>query len=203
MSGDDEQGVVDADAEADHDAEERREVGDGEDVGQQRDDRHADADAEQSVADGQAHRQHRSEGDDQDDDGERETEHLGRRRLERREDLAAELDLHAVDLRGEDDDLVADLVGSDERDVVGELDVGERDLPGLGSLQRDLRRSAGHIGALDAHDIGDRGDLGEERLHLLLDFGVVDALLGAEHDRADLTGALAAELGVEDVEAAT
>ncbi len=32
IAGDDEQRVVDADAEADHDAEERREVGDGKDV---------------------------------------------------------------------------------------------------------------------------------------------------------------------------
>ena len=45
------------------------------------------------------------------------------------------------------------------------------------------------------------GDLVEQRLHRRLDRGVVDALLGPEHDRADLAGALAAELLVEDVEA--
>ena len=201
VAGDDEQRVVDADAEADHDAEERREVGDGEDVRQQGDDRHADADAEQRVADRQPHREHRPEREDQDDDGERETEHLGRRRLERGEDLTAELDLHTVDLRRQPLDLLADLVGAGERDVVGQLDVRVRDLPGLRSLRRDLRPSARHVGALDAHDVGDRGDLGEERLHLLLDLRVVDPLLGPEHDRADLAGALAAELVVEDVEA--
>ena len=100
-------------------------------------------------------------------------------------------------------DLLADLVGADERDVVGHLDVGERDLSGFGSLERDLRRATLHVRARDAHDVGDRRDLGEERLHLLLHFGVGDALLGPEHDRADLTGTLAAELCVEDVEAAT
>ena len=35
VAGDDQQRVVDADAEADHDAEERGEVGDGQDVAQQ------------------------------------------------------------------------------------------------------------------------------------------------------------------------
>ena len=201
IAGDDEERVVDADAEADHDPEERREVGDREDVGQQGDDRHADADAEQRVADGQPHREHRPEREDQDDDREREAEHLGRRRLERGEDLTAELDLHAVDVGRESLDLLADLVGAGERDLVGQLDVRERDLPGLRALQRDLRPGALHVGALDPHDVRDRGDLGEERLHLLLDLRVVDPLVGPEHDRADLPGALAAELVIEDVEA--
>ena len=153
------------------------------------------------VADRQPHREHRPEREDQDDDRERETEHFGGGRLERGEDLTAELDLHSVDVRRESLDLLADLVGAGEGDLVGELDVRECDLPGLSALQRDLRPGALHVRALDPHDVGDRGDLGEERLHLLLDLRVADPLLGPEHDRADLAGALAAELVIEDVEA--
>ena len=41
----------------------------------------------------------------------------------------------------------------------------------------------------------------EELLHLSPDFGVVDALLGPEHDRPDHAGPLPAEFLVEDVEA--
>ncbi len=87
-------------------------------------------------------------------------------------------------------------------------------LSGISTLANAIFPASGPCGAIcggppctyglcDAHDVGDRRDLGEERLHLLLDFRVGDALLGPEHDGADLTGALAAELCVEDVEAAT
>ena len=77
VAGDDEQRVVDADAEADHQADERREVGDLHEVAGQDHERATEADAEQRDADRQAHGQHRAERDDQDDDGERQTEQLG------------------------------------------------------------------------------------------------------------------------------
>ena len=101
-------------------------------------------------------------------------------------------------------DLVADLVGAGEVDVVGQLDVGEGDLAGFRSLRRDLRRRRpARTGSTTRTTSGIAATSAKQRLHLLLDLGVVDALVGAEHDRADLTGALAAELCVEDVEAAT
>ena len=93
-----EQRVVDADAEADHQADERREVGDLHEVAGEDDERAAEADAEQRDADRQAHGQHRAERDDQDDDGEGEAEQLGRRLLELGEEEAAELDAQPVDL---------------------------------------------------------------------------------------------------------
>ena len=88
-----------------------------------------------------------------------------------------------------------------ELDVVGHLDVGVGDLARLRPLGRDLLRALSAVGALDAGDVVELGRLVEQRLHRGLDLGVVDALLGLEHDRADHAGALAAELVVEDVEA--
>ena len=58
------------------------------------------ADAGEGHPDGQAHGEHRAERQDQDDDGEGQAEQLRARRLELGEDLAAELDLEAVDARG-------------------------------------------------------------------------------------------------------
>src|SRR5918994_3074669 len=57
------------------------------------------------------------------------------------------------------------------------------------------------VRALDHDDVVDLGRLVEQGLHLGLDLGVVDALFGAEHDRAHRAGALAPEVVVEDVEA--
>ena len=52
-----------------------------------------------ATAIGQAHGQHRAERHDEDDDGEGEADQLGLGRLEPGEDLAADLDLQAGDLR--------------------------------------------------------------------------------------------------------
>jgi hypothetical protein len=134
VAGDDEQRVVDADAEADHDAQERCEVRDREHLAQQGDDGGAETDAEQGHAHRQAHGQHRAEGHDQDDDGERQAEGLGVGLLELGEDEPAHLDLEAVDVGGFGQDLVADLAGPGELDVVGHLDVGVGDGAGLGAL---------------------------------------------------------------------
>ena len=145
VAGDDEQRVVDADAEADHDADERREVGDLEDVAGDDHRRAAEADAGERGADRQAHRQHRAEGDDEDDDGEREAEQLGRRLLELGEEVAAELDAHALLLRHQLLDLVADLGGAREVDVLGEVHrrvgdgAGRRRPPGRSGTRRPVR----------------------------------------------------------------
>jgi hypothetical protein len=119
-----------------------------------------------------------------------------------REDLTAELDRYAVDRRRSRSISCGDLVGV-ANEMLSNISTLRSAISGFGSLERDLRRATLHVRARGARDVGDRRDLGEERLHLLLHFGVGDALLGPEHDRADLTGTLAPELCVEDVEAAT
>ena len=97
VAGDDEQRVVDADAEADHRRHLDGELGHREHGGGETD--HADA-AEQPEdrgAEREAHRQHRPEGDEEDDDGGEEAERLAGRELELGEQLAAVLDGEAVD----------------------------------------------------------------------------------------------------------
>ena len=93
VAGDDEQRVVDADAEPDHDADERGEVGHLEQVAEENDQRAADADAEQRDPDGQAHCEDRPERDDEDDDREGESEDLRVPVVEIGEDEATPLDL--------------------------------------------------------------------------------------------------------------
>jgi hypothetical protein len=127
VAGDDEQRVVDADAQPDHHAQERGEVGDGHEVAEDGDDHRAEADAEQRHAHGQAHGQHRAERHDQDDDGEGQADLLGRGLLELGEHEPAQLDAQAVDVGHVRVDLVADLAGLGHVDVVGELDVGVGD----------------------------------------------------------------------------
>ena len=91
--------VVDSDAETDHQADVQREVGNLSEVAGKDYERTTQADAEQRHTDGQTHRQHRTEGDDQDDDREREAEQLGRRLLELRKQEPAHLDPHTLDVR--------------------------------------------------------------------------------------------------------
>ena len=67
-AGEDEERVVDADAEADHRRQLRRELGRVEDVGAERDQAEPDAEREQRGEDRQAHRHHRAEGQQQDHD---------------------------------------------------------------------------------------------------------------------------------------
>ena len=100
VSGHDEQGVVDADAEPDHDADQWCELGDREQVGQQGDQAEPScADPGDGDADRQSHRQHRSEGEDQHDDRERQTDQLGLGWLELGERRTADLDPQTVDSR--------------------------------------------------------------------------------------------------------
>ena len=100
-AGEDEQRVVDADAEPDHRRQLRRELGGVEDVGAERDQAEADAEREQRGDDRQPHRHHRAEGDQQDHDRRQQADReggvaaffFGADFLDR---LAAELDLQAV-----------------------------------------------------------------------------------------------------------
>ena len=133
VAGDDEQGVVDADAEADHRHHLHREVGHRDEVAEQRDEGGADAESEQGRADRQPHRQHRTEGQDEDDDGGDDAVDLALRELELAERITAVLDgqpldagvLLAVvlDLRAEVEDLLEPLVGDVELGV-GDVTLG-------------------------------------------------------------------------------
>ena len=102
-AGEDEERVVDADAEPDHQRQLRRELGRVEDVGAERDQAEADAEREQRGEDRQAHRDDRAEGEQQDHDRREQADHergvaffFGADFLDR---LAAELDLEAVAAR--------------------------------------------------------------------------------------------------------
>ena len=76
VSGDDEERVVDAHTQPDHETEELREVRDRDEVrGQEQQDR-TDADPGEGDRNRQSHREHGPERDDQDDDGEGQAEHL-------------------------------------------------------------------------------------------------------------------------------
>ena len=151
VARDDEQRVVDADAEADHRRELRRELGHRQHVGEQADAREGDADAEQRVQDRQAHRQQRAEDDEQDHDGRAEADRLCKAELRLPHEVAGQLDLQRrVVLRGHGLHAVERAL----RQVVvfavpGELDLGERDAR---IDRRDLQRPPSSYGERIALD---------------------------------------------------
>ncbi len=194
---DDEERVVDADAEADHDRHELREVGHLDRVGHDGDGARPDADPDERRADRHAHRQHRAERDDQDDDGEREAERLGVRGFEGREDLASELDAEPLDLGEHVEDLLAHRQRVVLVDVVGELDVGVGDR----AVGRDAGRADLAAVGADHGGVGQLVDGGEQLLHRRLHLGIGDALLRGEHDRPADPGAHAAEVLIDDLDA--
>ncbi len=154
------------------------------------------ADAEQRNADGQSHGQHRTERHDQDHDREGQADQFRLRRLERAERSTTDLDLHAIDRRQDGDDLLTDRRRLGLVDVGVEVQLGVGDVAGLVDL-------AGAEGAVRAgeRDAIDGVDLGEQLGHLLGDRRVVHALLGLEHDVADLpAAALTGEVLAEDAE---
>ena len=107
---------------------------------------------------------------------------------------AALLDAEAVDLRRLLLDDLADHLGLRLVRVVGQLEVGVGDLPGVGALEAIWRVALLGVRADDPVDLVELRDLVEEGLHRRLDLGVVDALVGLEHDGAGLAGALPPKL---------
>ena len=86
------------DTETEHDRNRGGEVGDGEDVAQQPGEDRAHPMPARAIPTGQAHGEHRPEGQDEHDDGERQAQQLGAGHLELGEDLATDLDLDALDV---------------------------------------------------------------------------------------------------------
>ena len=178
VAGDDQQRVVDADADADHRRDRGRELGHREEAGDEADEGDAAADAEQRGDDRQAHRQQRAEGDQQDDDGGDDADELAGELGLLGEDVAAELDLQAL----RQVDLLPELAGPPSPSsmyssllAVGEVDLGVGDL----AVLRDLVGVCGSYGLMICSPSSALLDLGEERLHRLPHGRVVDALLGA------------------------
>ena len=145
VAGDDEQRVVDADADADHRGQRRREALQRVHVREQADDRQPDRDAGERDDDRQHHREHRTERDQQDEDRGEDADALARQRRPLRllDELAAEphLELRRRVLLGEVDHLLADGVGNVLRLRV-ELRVRQRDRSRLRDAARRRVRIA-------------------------------------------------------------
>ena len=157
---------------------------------------------------GQAHGEDGPERHDEDHDGEGQAERLGLGLLELGEGAAAELDLEAVDLGEEVSASSVPIGAASAQSVPRDLEGGEGDLAGLrpsvacgsggrrgwrgssppsvevGGLERALLVVSQSNVSRSTSGLRDRLDGGEQLRHRVLDLGVVDALLGAEHDRA-------------------
>ena len=199
VSGDDEERVVDADADADHGGDLGRERGHVEQVGEQLDDRQSDADAGERGDDRQAHGQERTEGDEEDHDRGQDADCLAGGHGLFDEHRPAELDLHGVVARGLDDG--PHVRGFIEVDIVGplvELDLGVGD--GLGGGDEAL--GAGVVVERGRHrgDVGLLGQLVEHGLHdgQHLGTGRRRTVLDPPHDLAGVTGPV--EVLTQDVE---
>ncbi len=97
VAGDDEQCVVDADAETDHHAQDQRELGDVHEGGEHADAGGADEQAHECSDDRQAHGDDGAEGDQQHDDGDGDADELAAGVLLVEEsELPGELGLHAA-----------------------------------------------------------------------------------------------------------
>ena len=194
MPGDDEQGVVDAHAEADHGAEDQGELGDIHHCGQQADPRHTDEDPDQRGADGQAHRHDGAERYEQDDDRHADADELTARLLRRQQgEGTGQLDLHTIRLGpvGHGHGIVQ-LLGRQLVERVGDVEVGG--LP-IGAHGRRLwRQRVGHAG-----DVGASRELLASPLDGRGVPGAVEASgVGVEHD-ASGQSALAREAVGEHV----
>ena len=193
VAGDDEQGVVDTDAEPDHRPQECGEVGDLDDVAEDDDQTQPGPDTPEGNGDRQAHREDRAEGEDQHHDGEGEADELGLRWFEHGQGCAARQHLEALDGRRPVEDRLAERGRLGQADIGGQVDLGVGELPGQRTLTGDLRFALLGVGRHDggarvlgvAVLVGEPGvHGGEELLHRRDDGGVVDALIGAEHDRS-------------------
>ena len=160
---DDQQRVVDADADADHGRGVRRPLRYVDNPAQHLAERHRDAESEQRRDEGQPHRNDGAEGDEQDDGRRDQADALGARgnRLGLGRDRAADLDLQRLVAGREDGrDQRRGLVG---RELVGGLvegDVGVR----RGGVRGDLARPLWRERAGDAHDVLGVSDIGQDRL---------------------------------------
>jgi hypothetical protein len=180
----DEQRVVDADADPDQAGDRRRPVGDVDDVREQHDQpARRDAEAEEGDQQRQAGGDHRAEGDQQHDRGAEEPEALRAGGLLRGVDrIAAELDLEAVAavLLRSGDQLLATLL---------------RDVP---ARDRQRERRGADLAVLGDPDFGGRGDvvdllgLGEEGVDAFLRGGALSAR-GVLPDDVDLLPGVAGE----------
>ena len=228
VSGDDEQRIVDAHTQADHQAEERSELGHLDEVGEDRDGHRAGHDAGDGHADGQTHGQHGPEGHHEDHDGERDAEGFRGGLLELAEALATDRHLEAGLLRDDVLEDVADLaglipvlprhldgregdgavlvdllpasrrVGADDRQAVEQVEVRVGQVGPLGLREPREPRIGGDV---DRAWFRQRLDAGEHGLEGGPHRGVVHALVGLHHDRALHAATDAAEVLVEGVEA--
>ena len=150
MPGDDEEGVVDPDADADHRGEDRGVGGHVDDGGGQAQQEHADAEAEQGDGDGQAHGQHRAEGHEEDEHGGQEADELGG------------LGLGLLDVLGQfaaDRDLDVPIREGRTRLEQG-VEVLEAQL-GQCHVVLDEGQKGGVVGAGLGHRVADRTDVGQ------------------------------------------
>jgi hypothetical protein len=197
VAGDDEQGVVDAHADADHQHGLVGEAGHVDQVDGQADQADAGADAEQGGQQGQAHGQDRPEGQQQDHHGGQEPQALAARGALVGEGVAAQLDLQPGRL-----DLVDQVAGGlAGLPVCRGAALAQVEL-GVGDPRVALGALAAALWGVGAHHlaVGDVGlQLGEQRRHRLADGGIVDALVGPEHDLAAGTGLGPEPVGAEQV----
>ncbi len=196
VAGDDEQHVVDADADADHRRHLRGEVGDLEHVGEQGDAAEPDAEAEQGDEDREAGGEDGAEADEQDDEGDEEADALGAelRLLGALQREPAELDLEAglVDGRPLRDQRLAVLDGVvADRDVEAQGGVGDVAAGGDAPEAVEWR--------LDRLHVRRAGETGEDAVDRGARLGGVDAGIGAE-DHVDLVAGVRREAGLEQVE---
>src|SRR3990172_4635493 len=191
VAGDDEQRVVDADADADDRRDLGREVGHGQHARYEADDRGATTDAEQRGQDRQPHGEERAEGDEEDDDRGDEADDLAGELGLLREEVAAKLHLQALRRLG----LYRLVQVFDHLGIidvllvvaVGEVDLRVGNLAAWGDLVGVLRL----VRAYDLHSLEATFDVGEELLHDAADGGIIDALLCPEHDLAGEASAFA------------
>lgn len=198
VPGDDEQGVVDADAEPDEQAEHGREVGDGHGVAEQPDARVRGADGDHRGDDGQDAGGERAEGEEEDDGRDDHADDLAEVRgagLGERGGAAADRDVEAVGgggLRGVDD--VPRLGLGDLTGGVVEGDGGVGGAP----VGADLRAAVAAVRTAHGGHTGELRDRAEGLGHALLYVGgAYGSGVGAPDDRVGVAAAAAVEPGVE------
>ena len=182
MPGDDEQRVVDADAEPDQGGQDRGHRGDAERVREQGDRDGAAGERGDGGHQRERHAEQRPEGDEDDDRGRDEPEDLAvrwRRPVDLGDRIAAELDLEpGCPRRLCKADDVLDVLGWQ---FLGELREVDRSEGGL-AVAADLGRASGPVGAqYRGHRLG-RGDLAQHLLDAGLGRRVVDGPVGGVED---------------------